>query len=236
MAAPGTAYDDPALGKDPQAGAHRRLRRRPPTTTAACTSTPASPTAPSSSPPPPSAARRGRARAGSGTPRSLAARSTRTPTSRASRRPRSPRPVPTRRGRAAWATVGVLGRGAPAPPAAPSPVGGARLVERAPLPVGSPAHRHRLARPRRRRPARRRGARRWWTGSTWPRCPRAACTRTASSTTSTSWVTAPPALSSTSPDDLRRLAELLLGSAPYRPWLTRGVGAPGYADHDAVAA
>ena len=68
MAHPGTAYDDPTLGKDPQVGV-MATTSRPPTTTAASTPTPASPTVPSSSRPPRSAATPGRAPARSGTTR-----------------------------------------------------------------------------------------------------------------------------------------------------------------------
>ena len=45
MKAPGTAYDDPVLGKDPQPDAHEQATCRPAPTTAASTSTPGSRTA-----------------------------------------------------------------------------------------------------------------------------------------------------------------------------------------------
>ena len=47
MKAPGTAYDDPVLGKDPQPDHMNDFVHTDRTTTAACTSTPASPTTPS---------------------------------------------------------------------------------------------------------------------------------------------------------------------------------------------
>ena len=53
MANPGTAYDDPALGKDPQPAHMDDFVAHHATTTAASTSTPASPTAPSCWPPAP---------------------------------------------------------------------------------------------------------------------------------------------------------------------------------------
>ena len=59
MKAPGTAYDDPVLGKDPQPAtwtATSTCRTTTSTTTAGCTPTPASPTTPSTWPRPPSAA------------------------------------------------------------------------------------------------------------------------------------------------------------------------------------
>jgi hypothetical protein len=93
MKEPGTAYDDPDLGKDPQVGSMADYVE---TTedNGGCTSTPASPTVPSSWRPRPSAAARPRVPAGSGTPRSRRA-SAPTPTSRASRRPPSRPPAST---------------------------------------------------------------------------------------------------------------------------------------------
>ena len=71
MKAPGTAYDDDVLGKDPQP-ATWTTTSAPAATTAACTSTPASPTTPSTSPPPRSAATPGSGPDRSGTTPAMA--------------------------------------------------------------------------------------------------------------------------------------------------------------------
>lgn len=68
MAAPGTAYDDPLLGRDPQPS-HMRDYVDTADTTAASTSTPAFRTTPSTSRPSRSEGRRGRCWGRSGTPR-----------------------------------------------------------------------------------------------------------------------------------------------------------------------
>lgn len=72
MKAPGTAYDDDVLGKDPQ-WRPWTTTSAPAATTAASTSTPASPTTRSTSRPPPSAATPGSGPDGSGTTSSPAA-------------------------------------------------------------------------------------------------------------------------------------------------------------------
>ena len=88
MAAPGTAYDDPVLGRDPQVG-HLDDYVRTADDDGGVQYQPGIPTAPSSSPPWRSAGRRGRAQGGSGTPRSRATTCAPTPTSRGSPRRRS---------------------------------------------------------------------------------------------------------------------------------------------------